>query len=62
MTQAASFPCYTVVELALDRVLHALAGVVQIKVTPKTRSPFTLKALSIPGVTWKWHFLNHADG
>ena len=25
MTQAASFPRYTVVELALDRVLHAFA-------------------------------------
>jgi putative transposase len=35
--------------------------VVQIRVTPKTRNPFTLKALSISGVTWKWHFLNHAE-
>jgi RNA-directed DNA polymerase len=34
--------------------------VVQIRVTPKTRNPFTIKALSISGVTWKWHFLNHA--
>jgi len=34
--------------------------VVQIKVTPKTRNPFTITALSISGVTWKWHFLNHA--
>ena len=24
------------------------------------RNPFTIKALSISGVTWKWHFLNHA--
>ena len=31
-------------------------GVVQIRVTPKTRNPFTIKALSISGVTWKWHF------
>ncbi len=31
-----------------------------IRVTPKTRNPFTIKALSIPGVTRKWHFLNHA--
>ena len=30
------------------------------RITPKTRSPFTIKALSISGVTWKWHFLNHA--
>ena len=35
-------------------------GVVQIRVTPKTRNPFVIKALSISGVTWKWHFLNHA--
>ena len=35
-------------------------GVVQTRVTPKTRNPFTLKALLISGVTWKWHFLNHA--
>jgi len=34
--------------------------VVQLRVTPKTRNPFTTKALSIFGVTWKWHFLNHA--
>jgi hypothetical protein len=26
-------------------------GVVQIRVTPKTRNPFTIKALSISGVT-----------
>ncbi len=30
-------------------------GVVQIRVTPKTRNLFTIKALSISGVTWKWH-------
>jgi hypothetical protein len=35
-------------------------GVVQIRVTPKTRNPFIIKALSISGVTWEWHFLNHA--
>jgi len=34
-------------------------GVVQIRVTPKTRNPFTIRALSISGVTWKWHVLNH---
>jgi len=37
-----------------------IAGVVQLRVTPKTRNPFTTKTLSIFGVTWKWHFLNHA--
>jgi len=37
-----------------------LLGVVQIRVTPQTRNPFTIEALSISGVTWKWHFLNHA--
>ncbi len=36
-------------------------GVVQIRVTPKTRNPFTIKALSISGVTWNWHVLNLAD-
>jgi hypothetical protein len=36
--------------------------VVQIRVTPKTRNPFTIKALSISGVTWNWHVLNHAKG
>jgi len=35
-------------------------GVVQIRVTPKTRNPFTIGAPSISGVTWKWHVLNHA--
>ena len=35
-------------------------GVVQIRVTPKSRNPFTIRALSISGVTRKWHFLNHA--
>jgi hypothetical protein len=34
--------------------------VVQVRVTPKTKNPFTIKALSISGVTWKWHVLNHA--
>ena len=37
-----------------------IQGVVQIRVTPKTRNPLTVRALSISGVTWKWHFLNHA--
>ena len=31
------------------------------QVTPKTRNPFMIMALSISGVTWKWHFLNHAQ-
>ncbi|MFL5331739.1 MAG: hypothetical protein ACJ8H8_00830 [Geminicoccaceae bacterium] len=35
-------------------------GVVQIRVTPKTRNPFSIKALWISGVTWNWHVLNHA--
>jgi hypothetical protein len=35
-------------------------GVVQVRVTPKTENPFTIKALSISGVTWKWQVLNHA--
>ncbi len=39
---------------------YTAVGVVQIRVTPKTRNPFTIKALSISGVTWEWHFLNHA--
>ncbi len=38
-----------------------MGGVVQIRVIPKTRNPFTIKSLSISGVTWKWHFLNHAE-
>src|SRR4051794_31006450 len=38
----------------------AAGGVVQIRVTPKTRNPFTIKALSISGVTWNRHVLNHA--
>jgi len=25
------------------------------------RNPFAIRALSISGVTWKWHFLNHAQ-
>ena len=28
-----------------------ILGVVQVRVTPKTRNPFTIKALSISGVT-----------
>jgi len=36
-------------------------GVVQLRVTRKTRNPLTTKALSIFGVTWKWHFLSHAS-
>jgi len=35
-------------------------GVVQIMVTFKTRNPFSIKALSISGVTWKWQVLNQA--
>jgi hypothetical protein len=35
-------------------------GVVQIRVTPRTRNPFTVSALSVSGVTWRWHLLNHA--
>jgi len=47
---------------AIDKIYQAstLKGVVQIRVTPKTRNPLTIRALSISGVTWKWHFLNHA--
>jgi len=37
-----------------------IQGVVQIRVTPKTRNPLTIRALSISGVAWKLHFLNHA--
>ena len=40
---------------------HGNLGVVQVGVTPKTKNPFTIKALSISGVTWKWHVLNHAE-
>ena len=36
-------------------------GVVQIRVTPKNEKPSTIKALSISGVTWNWHVLNHAQ-
>jgi len=39
----------------------ARSGVVQIRVTPKRRNPFTVRALSISGVTWKWDLLNHAQ-
>src|SRR3954454_18752259 len=42
-------------------LFRARSGVVQIRVTPKTRNPFTIKALSISGVTWNWHVLNHAE-
>jgi hypothetical protein len=35
-------------------------GVVQVRVTPKTKNPFTIKAISISDVTWKRHVLNHA--
>jgi len=37
-------------------------GVVQTRITPKTRNPFTNRALSVSGVTRKLHFLNHAVG
>jgi hypothetical protein len=40
--------------------LDSKAGVVQVGITPKTKNPLTIKALSISGVTWKWHVLNHA--
>ncbi len=43
------------------RAGQVVLGVVQIRVTPKKRNPFTIKALLISGVTWKWHLLNHAD-
>ena len=36
-------------------------GVVQIRVTPKTRHPFIVKTLSISEVTWKSYLLNHAS-
>jgi len=36
--------------------------VVQIRLAPKTRNPFTIGVLSISGVSWKWRFLNHALG
>ena len=38
----------------------AMIGVVQIRVTPKPRDSSSIRALSISGVTWKWHLLNHA--
>jgi len=50
----------TLDEAVPDMLTHPLdnppSGVVQLRVTPKTRNPFTTKALSIFGVTWKWHF------
>ena len=45
---------------SVARRLRARASVVQIRVTLKTRNPFAISALSISGVTWKCHFLNHA--
>ena len=33
---------------------------VQIRVTPETRNPVTVRALWMSGVTWKGHLLNHA--
>src|SRR5689334_10220252 len=32
----------------------------QVRVTPKVKNSFTIRALPISGVTWKWHVLNHA--
>src|SRR3954465_15386088 len=46
--------------VALEGGAGAGDGVVQVRVTPKTKNPFTIKALSISGVTWNWHVLNHA--
>ena len=40
--------------------LREVEGVVRVRVTPKTKNPFTVKALSISGVTLKRHVLNHA--
>jgi hypothetical protein len=37
-----------------------LMGVVQIRVTLRTRNPFINRALSISGVAWKWQPPNHA--
>ncbi len=47
-------------EVTTRPIFNRYNGVAQVRVTPKTRNPFTIFALSIPGVTWKWHFLNHA--
>jgi hypothetical protein len=45
---------YTVADLALDEGLALRCdGVVQVRVTPKTRNPSAIKALSLSGVTWK---------
>jgi len=41
-----------------QRAPYPSKGVVQIRITPKTRNPFTISSLSISGVTWEWHFLN----
>ncbi len=38
-----------------ERPGAAKTGVVQIRVTSKTRNPFATRALSISGVTWKWY-------
>ena len=46
-----------VVEIEVD---DGLQGVVQIRVTPKTRNILVIRALQISDVTRKWHFLNHA--
>src|SRR5690349_4579158 len=45
----------------LRRLIRSESAKVRVRVTPKTRNPFTIKALSISGVTWKWHVLNHAS-
>jgi len=68
--QPATSKVKRVVETAMAVLPHSLSrrhdsrrqitGVVQIRVTPKTRNSFTIRALSISGVTRKWHFLNHA--
>lgn len=39
---------------------HRQRGVVQIRVASKIRKPFIIRVLSISGVTWEWHCLNHA--
>ncbi|MBV9748233.1 MAG: carbohydrate ABC transporter permease [Acetobacteraceae bacterium] len=57
--------CLTRLQTRLLTVLMALLvgaqmGVVQIRVTPKTRNPFVISPLPISSVTRKWHFLNRA--
>ncbi len=49
-----------VVELPPEWIRDDAVGVAQIRVTSKTVNSFIVKALLISGVTWKWHFLNHA--